>query len=740
MRKLIFVISSLLVAVQLSSAQSAGVSPLSVSFSFVVAGTTSAPRLVTLTNTGTATLIVSGVSASANFAQTNNCTRLAPKAKCTISVTFSPAARQHYTGTLTISDNASATTQTVALQGTGVAPVVMSATSLAFGQVAVGTTSAVKTSILTNYQTKALNISSVGITGPFNLDPSTTCAGQVAARGKCTLAVTYKPTAATLQTGVVTIAHDASNSPTTVNVRGTGVARKLTSISVTPGTASISAGSTQQFTATGTFSDGSTADITSTVVWASSATGVATINAKGLSTGVASGTSTISAAQAGVTGTATLTITTAGLAVPTQFRVDISVGTTGQLFVSWVPVGNASFYNVERSTQPSSGFTLVTQCSGTGGKAFTGTFQNLRVCRDKGLTVGTSYSYRVQACNATACGGFTTVTSNVPVKSDCTAAQMPDLSGVKELNSIQLKSSTVDPAVTYLPTNSQFAGYPTPGTVRRNKLVVFLSGSGGSCGGVGVIGHVGMDLGFDAMCVDYSNAATAINICAGDTSCFANVFQSKLDATGPCSIANGPHCGFDPTTGQPYVNSNPADAITQRITKMLEYLDANGFNANGTVWSSYLTNGSPDWSRIILSGWSQGGSLSTYTAYKLPIARAINISAPPLATVVGGVMTAADFFSDPPATNIRNIYGLVHTRDPLYTTGRFRAVWNAAGLTSLNNDAEVQLNTSTPVGLNCNLGTPSHNFSTSAVDGPFGPHDDTNALWNEDVLKYMLID
>jgi hypothetical protein len=739
LRKAIFVVSLFLVAVQLSPAQSAGVSPISIAFGYVVAGTTSAPKLVTLTNTGSSTLIVSSVSASANFAQTNNCTRIAPKTKCTISLTFSPAARVHYSGTLTITDNASPATQTVALQGTGVAPVVVSATSLAFGQVVVGTTSAVKTSILTNYQAKVLNISNVGITGPFTLDPSSTCAGQVAAKGKCTIAVTYKPTAATLQTGVVTINHDASNTPTTINVRGTGIARKLVSIAVTPASPSVSVGKAQQFTATGTYSDGGTGDITSTAAWTSSATSVATIDSKGLSTAVAAGTSTISAAQGGVTGSTTLTVTS-GLAMPTEFRVDISVGTTGQLFVSWVPVANATFYNLERSTQATSGFALVTQCSGKTGNAFTNTFKNMQACRDKGLTVGTTYYYRVQACNASTCSAFTAVNSNVPVSSDCTTAQMPDLSGMKELPQVQLQSSTVDPAVTFLPNDPEFAGYPSVGTVRKDKLVVFLSGSGGACGGVGVIGHIGVRLGFDAMCINYSNVATAINICKGDTACFANVFQAKLDATGPCSIANGPHCGIDPTTGQPYVNSNPADAITQRITKMLEYLDANGFNANGTVWSSYLKNGAPDWSRIILSGWSQGGSLATYTAYHLPIARAINVSAPPLATLVGGVMTAADFFSDPPATNIRNIYGLVHTRDQLYTSGRFRAVWNAAGMTDVNNDGEVQLNTSTPVGLNCNVGIPSHNFSTSAADGPYGPHDDANELWNEDVMKYMLID
>jgi len=739
MRKLIFVLISLLLVIQLSSAQSASLSPTSIAFGSVVAGTTSAPRLVTLTNTGTTTLIVSGVSASANFAQSNNCTQIAPKTKCTITVTFSPAALMHYTGTLTISDNASPGTQTVALQGTGVAPVVVSPIALAFGQVVLSTTSAIKTSTLTNNQTKVLNISSVGITGPFNLDASSTCAGQVPAKGRCIVAVTYKPTATTLQTGVVTIRHDAANSPTTVNLRGSGIARKLASISVTPGSASISVGNTQQFTATGTYSDGTTLDITSAVTWTSSATGIATIDTKGLSTGVATGSSAIMAVQGGVSGSATLSVTS-GLAMPTQFRVDISVGTTGQLFVSWILVPNASYYNVERSTQPSTGFTLVTACSGTGAKAFTGTFQNLKACRDKGLTVGTTYYYRVQACNATACSNFTAVTSNVPVKSDCTPAQMPDLSGANALPLIQVSASKVDPAVTFLPNDPEFADYATPGTLRKNKLLVFLSGSGGACGGIGVIGQIGVHLGYDAMCVNYSNTASAINICKGDTTCFANVFQAKLDGTGPCSIANGPHCGIDPVTGQPYVNSNPADALTQRLTKMLQYLNNNGFNANGTVWGSYLSGTAPDWTRIVLSGWSQGGSLATYTAYKLPISRAINISAPPLATLVGGVMTAADFFSDPPVTNIRNIYGLVHTRDPLYTTGRFNAVWSAAGLTDVNNDGEVQLNTSTAVGLNCNVGIPSHNFSTSAPDGPFGPHDDTNSLWNEDVLKYMLID
>jgi Abnormal spindle-like microcephaly-assoc'd, ASPM-SPD-2-Hydin len=162
MRKVIFVVGLLLVAFQLSAAQSVSLSPTSLTFGNVVVATTSASKLVSVTNTGSATLIVSSVAASANFSQSNNCTRIAPKMKCTITVTFSPAARMHYTGTLTIKDNASSGTQTVPLQGTGVPPVVMSATALMFGNVVVGSSSAVKTSTLTNNQTKVLNISSVG--------------------------------------------------------------------------------------------------------------------------------------------------------------------------------------------------------------------------------------------------------------------------------------------------------------------------------------------------------------------------------------------------------------------------------------------------------------------------------------------------------------------------------------------------------------------------------------------------
>ena len=83
----------------------------------------------------------------------------------------------------------------------------------------------------------------------------------------------------------------------------------LTSIAVTPPTATIAAGATQQFAATATYSDGTTGNVTTTATWTSSKPTVATISASGLTTALAAGSTTLTATYNGVNSTATLTVT-----------------------------------------------------------------------------------------------------------------------------------------------------------------------------------------------------------------------------------------------------------------------------------------------------------------------------------------------------------------------------------------------------------------------------------------------
>lgn len=103
-----------------NSGPNATLSPTSLILGNQDVDTTSPARPVTLSNYGTATLSVTGITASTNFGQTNTCnSTLASGANCTINVTFTPSQTGNLTGTLSVADNAPGGPHTVALSGTG---------------------------------------------------------------------------------------------------------------------------------------------------------------------------------------------------------------------------------------------------------------------------------------------------------------------------------------------------------------------------------------------------------------------------------------------------------------------------------------------------------------------------------------------------------------------------------------------------------------------------------------------
>jgi hypothetical protein len=109
----------------------------------------------------------------------------------------------------------------------------------------------------------------------------------------------------------------------------------LTTINVTPASASITQGSTQQFGAQARDQNGSPMSPQPTFTWTSSNTAVASVNSSGLATGVAAGGPvTITAASGTISGTANLTVTAAA-PVLTSITIDpttasVAVGATRQ--------------------------------------------------------------------------------------------------------------------------------------------------------------------------------------------------------------------------------------------------------------------------------------------------------------------------------------------------------------------------------------------------------------------------
>ena len=117
-------------------------------------------------------------------------------------------------------------------------------------------------------------------------------------------------------------------------------AANVVSVAVTPATASVLIGSTQQYTATASYSDGSSHVVTTNSAWTSGSPLVASVGAStGLATGLTAGSAAISASFGGKSGSANLSVTapvTLASIVVTPATPSIMAGTTQQFVATGV--------------------------------------------------------------------------------------------------------------------------------------------------------------------------------------------------------------------------------------------------------------------------------------------------------------------------------------------------------------------------------------------------------------------
>jgi uncharacterized protein YjdB len=142
---------------------------------------------------------------------------------------------------------------------------------------------------------------------------------------------------------------------------------QLISITVTPASAAIALGTQRQFTATGTYGDSTTANITTRVNWSSSLTSVATISSGGNATSTGQGTTTITAAYGGISGTASLVIT-APLVVGLQTspsNPSVILGAKQQ-FTATATYTDSSTQNVTNSASWTSSYPSVATINSSG--------------------------------------------------------------------------------------------------------------------------------------------------------------------------------------------------------------------------------------------------------------------------------------------------------------------------------------------------------------------------------------
>jgi len=225
--------------------------PTALTFSLQFTGTTSAAQTVTVTNTGNqpvtfTSVALAGTNASDFALASNTCTStLAVSANCSFSVTFSPTAAGARTASVNLTDNASGSPQSVPLSGTGqvqTTTISLAPTALTFSSQFTGTTSAAQTVTVTNTGNQPVTFTSVALSGANAGDfalASNTCTATLAVSANCSFSVTFSPTAAGARAASVNLTDNASGSPQSVPLSGTGQAQ-TTTITLNPASLTFS--------------------------------------------------------------------------------------------------------------------------------------------------------------------------------------------------------------------------------------------------------------------------------------------------------------------------------------------------------------------------------------------------------------------------------------------------------------------------------------------------------------------
>jgi hypothetical protein len=142
-------------------------------------------------------------------------------------------------------------------------------------------------------------------------------------------------------------------------------------------------------------------------------------------------------------------------------------------------------------------------------------------------------------------------------------------------------------------------------------LVVFMPGTDGRPRNALTLLRVVAGLGYRVIGLEYNDEPAVIQVCPQSprASCSGDFRERRIFGGSATGI----------------VDNTQAESIVNRLVKLLEYLQQQN---PAQHWDDYLSDGEPNWNRIVVSGLSQGAGMAAYIAKKRTVARVVLFSSP----------------------------------------------------------------------------------------------------------------
>jgi hypothetical protein len=221
-----------------------------------------------------------------------------------------------------------------------------------------------------------------------------------------------------------------------------------------------------------------------------------------------------------------------------------------------------------------------------------------------------------------------------------------------------VRPNTADP-LSGAPNNFHFI-YTNPSVPQKNKLFLFFPGTGAVPFNYREILKHAANLGYHSIGLSYPNSLAINQICLSstDTTCHS---RARLEV-------------FDGTDRHPDIQVDSNNSIQRRALRLLQYLEN---NFPGENWGQFYNGNEIIWSKLILSGHSQGGGHAGIISKIHAVERVAMFAAMDWIVLLN---RNADWITWNGATAENRYYGFTHEFDESVNFNKLTITWNNYGM------------------------------------------------------------